>query len=365
MPRKYTPDPNLWEPEPGVFHVKLNDHWYHAPGYNLFPIYWFCGYPLPETLKKDEFGIPAHPFWRYIYYRRRVDPNYPCTNCFTHDNWSDPCPEMFPFHYFFRISDYYYRYGVDLRQYQCNIAGNLFALPFPNPKQIPYDADGYPKPYYWFEKYLIRLRQPNFPIPLYEPNGRPIYDLNGRKYYGRKKWEQSEYLWKRELILFHHALLTKHDAANHISGGDEHTTHYEFKNIDFDKIGNKHRQIYEKMCYRGVSKKIWITERHYPHMQTYKQMCRKAAPHFIPLFTPTLPDLAIAYVSIHRNPSTVLDEKRFPNGFTDENREWLLTCANHTILAYLQANLNHDDPLIIDIILRNKKSLPNSQFSLF
>ncbi|MCF2139509.1 MAG: hypothetical protein K9W44_05585 [Candidatus Lokiarchaeota archaeon] len=102
----------------------------------------------------------------------------------------------------------------------------------------------------------------------------------------------------------------------------------------------------------------------YSLLQTYEQICTRAASHFIPLFTPTVADLAIAYVTLKYNPSAVLDNTRFPHGFTAENRQWLITCANPTIIDYLQANLHHADPLITEILLLQKKKLQNSPFFL-
>ncbi|MHA1618097.1 MAG: hypothetical protein ACTSVZ_02375 [Promethearchaeota archaeon] len=81
-------------------------------------------------------------------------------------------------------------------------------------------------------------------------------------------------------------------------------------------------------------------------------------------------ELARAYLSTidpHESvadPDLLHDTARFPIGFTDEHRSWLIACAPPSILAFLQAHQPSADPIVEAILLRGAKHLTGSDFTI-
>ncbi|WP_457558135.1 hypothetical protein [Candidatus Harpocratesius sp.] len=69
-------------------------------------------------------------------------------------------------------------------------------------------------------------------------------------------------------------------------------------------------------------------------------------------------------MTLKNNPDAVLDDRRFPHGFTELHRAWLIRAANPSTIEYLQLHAGSGDEVLTEILLKNKKQLPNSPFYL-
>ncbi|MCF2139135.1 MAG: hypothetical protein K9W44_03685 [Candidatus Lokiarchaeota archaeon] len=209
-------------------------------------------------------------------------------------------------------------------------------MPLPSSKIVPCDENGLPLDTYWLLQFLMRKIYPNWPIPLYDKQGVPIDNNEEFDYMKINQKFDKAFLnikpFDREKFL-------------HAYRNGEYYYHPDFIVQHF--VGSILKPRFSEFT-------LW----------TYQDWCDKYDPHFVPLFTPTIPDLAIAYITTKKNPDAKLDDRRFPNGFTEEHRQWLIACATPSAIEYLQTHAGPSDPVLIAILEKRKKPLPNSPYYL-
>ncbi len=302
--------------------------------------------PLPPVAT-DTYGIPQHPFWREYYFRQQVDPNSPAPYWGRH--YSDPHqrPDIGSFHYpplnsvskyYYLLAEYYWLHGLDLRPYRASSTVNRFMLPFPPASVVPRDSDGIPLHLYWMFMHFIIQANPGYPLPPYDAKGEPLEEYAYKKYqhfgsfdFNSLGIDRREYLRTRTSI----KMLSRTDMAlqsRHAWGLKKQGPVFFPKIIDYPAI---------------TPPKVATT-----------------------LSCPTIDELARAYITV-TNPTSLVatppllrDTARFPNGFTEEHRTWLIACAPPPILAFLQANLPATDPILVAIMEQHAKPLDGSDLRL-
>lgn len=298
------------------------------------------GEPLPETLTRDEYGVPTHPFWRYFYYKRLLNPRSLSFRLKLFSNrgiWDNPKPPGQDYDYFFTISDYYWKFGVDLRRYLTNTSKKRFNIPLPSPKVVPRDENGLPLNNYWLFKALFREKNPNYLIPLYDEKGVPLDRDEWHKYMEICQDEE----WIEINSWSYPEPPEKFDREAFLEN-------YRLGKPYYHPVERIRREIRDLMDPRP---EFLQTE-----LKSYQWFCRVKAPHFVPLYTPTVADLAVAYVTVKKNPAAALDDTRFPHGFLPEHRRWLIAAANPSTIQYLQLHAGPGDEVLAEILLRFQKS---------
>ncbi|MCF2139498.1 MAG: hypothetical protein K9W44_05530 [Candidatus Lokiarchaeota archaeon] len=263
--------------------------------------------------------------------------------------------------YHFTLCDYYWRYGIDLRPIPIHRDGERFWLPIPLPNWIKYDSEGFPVDIYWFLRFLWRKQNP---YRVFSPNDLKRIPLSKSEQERYEAYSYHGFDKKRFLKLYKKGIRMPHKWTTF-----KHEIQYCFPCNDEVKV---------------------------PEFYTYEHWCKKHPGAHIPLYCPTLGDLAEMYVAqatgntdfnlpppvegkyapfFENYVETVVfklvddspynhEDVRFPNGFTEEHIEWLIKCATPRIMAYLQQKLPPSDPVLQAIILKFKKKLKNSEFFL-
>ncbi|MHA1673748.1 MAG: hypothetical protein ACTSYI_08965 [Promethearchaeota archaeon] len=294
--------------------------------------------PVPA----DEHGIPLHPYWREYFYRRQVDPTCPTPI------WSTRAtptkaeaiygPQIYPpvnpvAKYYYLLSSWYWWFGADWRGYKTTRGCEEFLIPFPPADVVPQDGDGIPIHLYWMFQYFIYQTNPGHVLPPYDAKGIPLTSNSFRKYreFDERDFDRNAYLRERKKI----------------------------------KILSRTNATLQTYHYWGTVKQGLVF---FPRLYDYPAITPPKQTNT--LSCPTLDELARVYITTINPHSSVADlsltrdTARFPLGFTDEHRSWLIACAPPSILAFLQAHAPLADPIVEAILLRGAKPLAGSTLSI-
>ncbi|WP_457558932.1 hypothetical protein [Candidatus Harpocratesius sp.] len=307
--------------------LRLRPPWDPDMGVPEYPFGYLYRFPLPYDLELDEDRIPVDPFWRVFFYRRLFEPSCPLPEY--SGGFGDESIMLYSSvaNYYHILMKFYEETGIDLRQYRSDNSGTSFNIPLPPAEYVPRDKKGFPINNYWLLLYCIRMNDPNFLIPPYDRQGIPfrsrkieIYQLISNIEFDRVKFLK---LWARGIPMDHPDMIVR----SYI--------HWCFDS-EIKKYERKPYAVWESIAYKAK----------------------------MPLASPTLPDLALAYIETKNSPHPKLPEDKFPNGFTAFHHKCLVKCATPRILRLLQHKLPYSDPLISEILLKFKKTLPNSPYFL-
>ncbi len=314
---------------------------------------------------KDEFGVPEHPFWRGFFFRRLVDPEYPIPfTKFDESSASGTIPL-----YYCRLTDVWWRHHVDLRSYPCNAHATLFDLPFPPASIVPTDADGIPFNFFWMLWYFIKQMNPTYFIPPYDKTGRPLWDQYQKTYdYFQAhpltegvEVSYIEHIWEKSGDQMSRTITQPFDRQQFIRERPF------FVLPPIDKSTGSYKRLGAPNTLIGLGKKK-VDDRFMPKAYDF----RANTPPRLPttLLCPTVPELAIAYLTHTYSENAVGDQRlladknRFPKGFTNEHRDWLIACINPPVLAYLQNHLPPTNAILQKIIAESALPLKSSPYSL-
>ncbi|MHA1619220.1 MAG: hypothetical protein ACTSVZ_08050, partial [Promethearchaeota archaeon] len=271
--------------------------------------------------------------------------------------------------YYCRLTDALWQNGIDLRQFQCEPHGKLWDVPFPPASVIPRDADGIPIDFFWMLWYFIKQMTPVHFLPPYDKNGRPMWDYYAEAYDFLKQHPLTEGV---EVSYLEHIWKKPGDQMDRIINKP-------FKRQEFIRerpsfaLPSTEKNIEERHNKGLLNTLIGMGERHITGRDLPEAYdFRGNTPPRMPttLLCPTVPELAIAYLT-HTYPENTVgdqrllaDKNRFPIGFTNEHRDWLVACINPPVLTYLQNHLPPTDAVLQKIIAESALPLKNSPYSL-